>query len=186
MIIYHLPPIKGTRKLLWFTTYPLGLFNNDVPRVDRSGVTEKLRRGMSQLSSVAGLLRPARGLKTSFEQWEKTPWFYERGWKSYPLICRVYIRKICFWKGWWISFTKLYIYMYYKLHRMEPGVVHFFIGFPLHLGAQWRSKSLTSWAPNSRNSTDPVSKICFLVNKSLHYMDSHGNDEPVDSPTFTI
>ena len=31
-------------------------------------VTEKLRRGMSQLSSVAGLLRPARGLKTSFEQ----------------------------------------------------------------------------------------------------------------------
>ena len=111
MIIYHLPPIKGTRKLLWFTTYPLGLFNNDVPRVDRSGVTEKLRRGMSQLSSVAGLLRPARGLKTSFEQWEKTPWFYERGWKSYPLICRVYIRKICFWKGWWISFTKLYIYI---------------------------------------------------------------------------
>lgn len=29
-------------------------------------------------------------------------------------------------------------------------------------------------------------QIFFRVNKIPSYMDSHGNDEPVDSPTFTV
>ena len=58
----------------FWTLLKLDLFNDVIQLTVRGGpgLTQKLRRGMTQLNSIAGLLRPARASKSSCEQWEKT------------------------------------------------------------------------------------------------------------------